>query len=172
MSPFRLISTSLVQRTKRLQKTHHTKSMGARKCSRHYMAKHGTESLYENQTSVKQVVALPNPSLLALAPRCSASGERCQGACGHVTQHTGSGHGRHGQSTPSPEHTWSKLQPCSGHGKGNPPATICGQPHSLAPKPAAPPTLLPAVGLQWRLPRKVFAGGSGLPQLPLAVMLC
>lgn len=40
--------------------------MGARKCSRHYMAKDGTESLYQNQTSVKQVAALPNLSLLAL----------------------------------------------------------------------------------------------------------
>lgn len=107
-----------------------------------------------------------------LWPCCSASGERCQGARGHVTQHAGSGLGRHGQSTPSPEHTWSKLQPGSGHGKGDPPATICGQPHGLAPKLAAPPTLLPAVVLQRRLPRKVFAGGSGLPQLPLAVMLC
>ena len=36
------------------------------------MAKHRTESLYQNQTSVKQVVALPSPSLLALALPFSA----------------------------------------------------------------------------------------------------
>lgn len=42
--------------------------MGARKRSRHNKAKHGTESL-SNQTSVKQVAALPRlPALAALFP--------------------------------------------------------------------------------------------------------
>lgn len=43
--------------------------------------------------------------------------------------------------------------------------------HPWAPELAAAPMLLPTVVLQRRLLRKVFAGGSGLPRPPLAVVL-
>lgn len=42
--------------------------MGARKCSRHYMAKHRPESPDQKQPWVQAAVAWPSPSLLALAP--------------------------------------------------------------------------------------------------------
>ena len=42
--------------------------MGARKRSRHYMAKHRPESPDQKQPSVQAAVTLPSPGLLALAP--------------------------------------------------------------------------------------------------------
>lgn len=138
--------------------------MGARKCSRHYMAKHGAESLYQDQTSVKQVVALPNLSLLALALPFGTGRTLPRGVWPHDVAC------REWAQPPRAEHTLtrSKSQPCCGCGKVNSPAPIMSNPTASLPNQQM---LLPTVILQQWLLGTMFADGSRLPWLPLAVIL-